>query len=53
MTAEHDDDAHDDLRKQVAALEGERQESRDHRTPLVPPLRFVRVEGPRLARGLW
>lgn len=25
---------------------------RDHRTPLVPPLRQVRVEGPHLARGL-
>ena len=25
---------------------------RDHRTPLVPPLRLVRVEGPHLARGL-
>lgn len=25
---------------------------RDHRTPLVPPLRLVRCEGPRLARGL-
>ena len=25
---------------------------RDHRTPLVPALRLVRVEGPHLARGL-
>ncbi len=32
MTAEHDDTAHDDLRKQVEALQLERQESRDHRT---------------------
>lgn len=26
---------------------------RDTRSPLVPPLRLVRVEGPHLARGLW
>ncbi len=32
MSAEHDDVAHDDLRKQVEALQEERQESRDHRT---------------------
>jgi hypothetical protein len=32
VTAEHDDFAHDDLRKQVEALQLERQESRDHRT---------------------
>ena len=25
---------------------------RDHRTPLVPPLRLVRVDGLHLARGL-
>lgn len=25
---------------------------RDHRAPLVPPRRDVRVEGPHLARGL-
>lgn len=34
MTAEHDDDAHDDLRKQVEVLQAERQESRDHRTTM-------------------
>lgn len=26
---------------------------RDHRTPLVPPLRLVRVDRSHLARGLW
>jgi hypothetical protein len=34
VTAEHDDDAHDDLRKQVEVLQAERQESRDHRTTM-------------------
>ena len=42
---------HDDLRTQIADLQRERQDSRDHRTR-VQTLRLVRCERPHLARGL-
>lgn len=52
MTAEHDTTEHDAMRERIAELQRERQDSRDTRAPLVPPLRLVRCERPHLARGL-